>query len=208
MKRHETSYSAHKIPYSAHEAAFLSWFETKTNENDYRKALLLESEGRPIPRDNHSSKQADRAMIVVVDDEPAIAVTLAEILERHNYIAPWFTDPVAALNFMESRKPDLLLADVNMPILDGFNLALSVKGMYRDCPILFVSAIGNDPELILRMISAGVFIASETKPVQICRLLSRIADLISLETRLQPSAQHSRSEDRVSESVHTSTGTR
>ena len=87
----------------------------------------------------------------MVDDEPHIAVTLSEILERRGYLTVWFTQPVAALALMEAYKPDLLLTDFTMPILDGLALACRVKVMYPDCPVLMVSAIGNDPQITHRI---------------------------------------------------------
>jgi hypothetical protein len=53
--------------------------------------------------------------------------------------------------------------------------------MYPDCPVLIVSAIGSDPQLAERIAAAGISVALEAKPVQICRLLSRIAELIAPE---------------------------
>jgi CheY-like chemotaxis protein len=119
--------------------------------------------------------------IVVVDDEPHVAITLSEILGRRDYRAVWFTEPVAALALMETHRPDLLLTDVNMPLLDEFDLAICVKRIYPDCPVLIVSAIGNNPQLAKRIATAGVSVALEAKPIQIRQLLSRIAELIPRE---------------------------
>jgi CheY-like chemotaxis protein len=166
---------------STHASAFSGWLATKTRENDVRKALLLgASEQLPVSIDG-DLKGLHLATIVVVDDEPHIAITLSEILERRDYRAVWFTEPVAALELMEAHRPDLFLIDVNVPILDGFDLAICVKRRYPDCPVLIISAIGNDHQLAKRIAVAGVSVALETKPVQICRLLSRISELMSRE---------------------------
>ena len=162
-------------------SAFSDWLATKTTENNVRKALLFRiSEQPPASVDGHLS-DLHRATIVVVDDEPHVAITLCEILERRHYCTVWFTEPVAALALMEAHRPALLLTDISMPILDGFDLAICVKRIYPECPVLIVSAIGNDPQLAKRITTTGVSVALETKPVQICRLLSRIAELISRE---------------------------
>jgi CheY-like chemotaxis protein len=163
---------------STHASAFSGWLATKTRENDVRKALLLgASEQLPVSIDG-DLKGLHLATIVVVDDEPHVAITLSEILERRDYRTVWFTEPVAALALMEAHRPDLLLTDVNMPILDGFDLAICVKRIYPDCPVLIISAIGNDNQLTKRIATAGVSVALEAKPVQICRLLGRVAELI------------------------------
>jgi CheY-like chemotaxis protein len=166
---------------SAHASAFSGWLATKTTENNVRKALLLGSREQLSASIDGHLNDLHRSTIVVVDDEPHVAITLSEILGRRDYRAVWFTEPVAALALMEAHRPDLLLIDVNVPILDGFDLAICVKRRYPDCPVLIVSAIGNDHQLAKRIAIAGVSVALETKPVQICRLLSRISELMSRE---------------------------
>jgi CheY-like chemotaxis protein len=70
-----------------------------------------------------------------------------------------------------------------MPILDGLDLACRVKRIYPSCPVLIVSAMGDSHQLAQRVIAANICVALEAKPVQICQLLSRIAELISQETQ-------------------------
>jgi CheY-like chemotaxis protein len=166
---------------STHASAFSGWLATKTIENDVRKTLLLGSREQLSDSIDGNLNDLRRSTIVVVDDEPHVAITLSEILERRDYRTVWFTEPVAALALIKAHKPDLLLTDVNMPILDGFDLAICVKRIYPDCPVLIVSAISNDPQLAKRIATAGVSLALKAKPIQICQLLSRIAELIPRE---------------------------
>jgi hypothetical protein len=64
---------------STHASAFSGWLATKTRENDVRKALLLgASEQLPVSIDG-DLKGLHLATIVVVDDEPHIAITLSEL---------------------------------------------------------------------------------------------------------------------------------
>ena len=165
----DRSVTQEQVPIS-HALAFSGWLATKTIENERRKASLAG------PGDGFA-----HITIVVVDDEPHIAITLSEILERRNYRTIWFTEPVSALAHMRTHKPDLLLTDVNMPMLDGFDLALCLWRRHPECPVLIVSAIGNDPTLAQRVAAAGVSIAIESKPVSICQLLSRVAEMLSLQ---------------------------
>ncbi len=163
---------------STHASAFSGWLATKTRENDVRKTLLLgASEQLPASIDGDFNGP-HRAIIVVVDDEPQIAITLSEILGRRGYRTVWFTEPVAALALMQAHRPDVLLTDVNMPMLDGFDLALCLKRTHPHCRVLITSALGNDPEFAERIATAGVSVVLEAKPVQICRFLSRVAELI------------------------------
>ena len=165
--------------YYCHTSALLEWLATKTRENNARKSGLLElKESLPAPSGTLPCKPHS-ATIFVVDDEPHIAITLSEILERRGYSAVWFTEPLLALAFMEVHKPDLLLTDVMMPVLDEIELVLQVKRMYSDCPVLIISALGSDTSLAKRIAAVGRSVALEVKPLPITRLLRRIADLIS-----------------------------
>jgi len=174
LKRQENSCSTHAF-------AFSGWLATKSRENDVRKALLLEASKQLPASIDGDLNRLHGGMIVVVDDEPRIAITLSEILERRGHRTVWFTEPVAALALMQAHRPDVLLPDVNMPMLDGFDLALCLKRTHPDCRVLITSALGNDPEVAERIATAGVSVVLEAKSVEICRFLSRVAELISRE---------------------------
>lgn len=77
--------------------------------------------------------------ILIVDDEPRIVETLRHILESKGYVtASAFTgdDAIAkARDFL----PDLLLSDIMMPGIDGFEAALEIKQIVPGCRLLFLS---------------------------------------------------------------------
>ncbi|HEY0734310.1 MAG TPA: ATP-binding protein [Herpetosiphonaceae bacterium] len=68
--------------------------------------------------------------VVVVDDEPLIGMALAQILEQDGHQVTWFDDPEQAIVAMEDEVPDLLIADIQMPKLDGLTLLREVKQQY------------------------------------------------------------------------------
>ena len=164
--------------HSIHEAAFSDWLRRKTAENEVRKTVILGTEGQRSAAALERPKEKHRATIVIVDDEAHVAVTLSEILERREYRTVWFTEPLAALALMKLHKPDLLLTDITMPVLDGIDLALCLKEIYPNCPVLVVSAVVDDPRFAERIAGAGVTVSLERKPLQVCRLLSRVAELV------------------------------
>ena len=169
---------------SAHVSAFSEWLETKITLNESRKNHYLQSGELATVACDAQPNGSHRPLIVVVDDEPHIAITLSEILERRDYRTIWFTEPGEALAVMHARRPDLLLTDVNMPMLDGFDLALGLWRRHPDCPVLIISAVGDDSQLLERVAAAGVSIALETKPVHICALIKRITELLSAQPHL------------------------
>ena len=90
-----------------------------------------------------------RASIVfVVDDEAAIAESLAMILEHSGYSARFFTDPLEALANVQIDLPDLLISDVMMPQLSGIDLAMEVKSRCSDCKILLFSGQAYTHDLL------------------------------------------------------------
>src|ERR1700712_4468297 len=95
-----------------HFAAFSLWEQMKVKENaeDMRRAQDLRTQQR-------------QPLIVVVDDEPVVAITLSEILRRHGANVTWFTEPLLALAYVARGPIELLISDINMPLLDGLELA-------------------------------------------------------------------------------------
>ena len=179
--KHEQSVSV------SHADAFTGWFALKALENDKRKASLFPPTDVACESDSDRESSPSRTTIVVVDDEPHIAITLAEILERRAYRAIWFTEPLAALEHMRAHRPDLLLTDVNMPMFDGLDLAHCLRTIHRDCAVLIVSANADDPGIKQRVAAAGTSVALEAKPVRICKLLARISELLTLQLESSPS---------------------
>jgi len=124
------------------------------------------------------------ARILVLDDEPANVALLEQFLARAGYErVESFTDPRAALARFQAAPPDLLLLDLNMPVLDGFGmlaaLAPWVLGRAR-IPVLVLTA-DTTRETKRRALSAGArdFVV---KPFDLTEVGLRIANL--LETRL------------------------
>lgn len=77
--------------------------------------------------------------IFVVDDEPAIATTLARILCNHGYDATPFTGSTEALLAAQSEAPHLLLTDAFMPAMSGVELGIEVRKCSPDCKVLVLS---------------------------------------------------------------------
>jgi CheY-like chemotaxis protein len=78
-------------------------------------------------------------LVLVVDDEPIIAATAVEILRISGYRATCVHDGKAALEAARQAVPDVLLSDVLMPGMNGFELAKVIKRTYPVCKILLFS---------------------------------------------------------------------
>ena len=110
--------------------------------------------------------------IYVVDDEEAIAHSLGVILSREGFDVSCFTNPLEALDSIQSSAPDLLISDVMMPQLSGFDLAIETRRHRPECKILLFSAAA--PEQLQKAAKAGYEFRLLQKPVHPTQLLHEI----------------------------------
>src|SRR5262245_56574058 len=88
------------------------------------------------------------ANVLVVDDTPASLQLLAGILKDAGYRVRPVPDGRLALQAAEAEAPDLILLDVTMPGMDGFEVCARLKAhpTLREVPILFISALTDTGE--------------------------------------------------------------
>lgn len=120
------------------------------------------------------------ALVFVVDDEKAIADTLAVILRRAGFATEVFYTPTEALRRTQACTPDLLLTDVLMPDLDGYSLAYAVKRKCPNCQIVLIS--GNVTSAQYRCLSAEDAAIGDivvlAKPIAPATLIAHIRSLL------------------------------
>ncbi len=120
------------------------------------------------------SEPAPRRMVLVVDDVPANVHLVADILRPH-YEVVFATSGRRALQVARARRPDLVLLDVHLPDLHGYEVCRQLKAdeATREAPVLFLTA-SDDPALEPDRRAAGA-VETLTKPVDPVRLLARVA---------------------------------
>ena len=114
--------------------------------------------------------------VLIVDDDPDITLTFKSVLERENdkFEVHTFNDPLSALSLFKPSFYDLLLVDINMPDMNGFELCTEILKVDVNVKICFMSAGEVNHEAVREIyptISIGCFIK---KPVTIAYLLKRI----------------------------------
>ena len=127
----------------------------------------------------HSESRTGR--ILVVDDQPANLRVVGALLERNGYAVASASNGPDALSAARSAPPDLVLLDMMMPGMDGFELLAALKeepGM-RLVPAIFLTA-AQDRELLLRAFEAGA-VDYVTKPFIPEELLARVGAHIGLK---------------------------
>ena len=121
------------------------------------------------------------ARILVVDDEDRNRRLLAAMLEAEGYSATEAADGAQALELARQSPPDLVLLDIMMPGMDGYEVARALKAdaATQAIPVVMVTAL-DDRESRLRGLEAG---AEEfvTKPVDRNELRVRVRNLLRLK---------------------------
>jgi len=83
------------------------------------------------------------ATILIVDDDRTIIRLCQRLLERASYRVFTVMDPFDALKILERQKVDLLLSDIRMPIMDGFELISQAKQYQPELPVLVMTGYGS-----------------------------------------------------------------
>ena len=86
--------------------------------------------------------------ILVIDDEPAIVKVVKSRLEANKYQVISASDGEEGLTKIVSEKPDLVILDLMMPKMDGYNMLINIKEMsetigIQDVPVIVLTARGE-----------------------------------------------------------------
>lgn len=111
-----------------------------------------------------------------MDDEPAIAFTLAAILKLNGYGARSFVNPLEALKAITTVRPDLLISDVVMPEMSGVDLAIRFEEECPTCKVLLFSGQAQTADLLKDARENGHDFELLAKPVHPDDLLARIKE--------------------------------
>jgi CheY-like chemotaxis protein len=123
--------------------------------------------------------QSQPATLLVVEDIPDILTLLKATLEFKGYRVITARDGQEALESIERERPAVIVTDILMPRMDGFNLVhrLRLDSQTRDIPVIFLSATYVAPEDKAFALSLGVTRFIE-KPVNFEEFLPAVSDLL------------------------------
>lgn len=119
-------------------------------------------------------ESSDGATVLVVDDTPANLKVVENCLKGRGYTTLVARNGETALKRISYTRPDLILLDVMMPGIDGFEICQQLKNddHTKDIPVIFMTAL-SEPEHKIKGFSVGA-VDYITKPVQKQELLARV----------------------------------
>ncbi|MEM7483898.1 MAG: hybrid sensor histidine kinase/response regulator [Bacteroidota bacterium] len=137
----------------------------------------------------------EKPYILAVDDEQLNIELLRFILERNDYIFEGTNDDDYFFESLKKRKPDLILLDIIMPRIEGFELCEKVKKIpdYKDIPVIFLTGKVNVKDKIKGFEVGGVDYV--TKPFNEKELIARIhthVELIRAKNQIAEQAKNLR----------------
>jgi CheY-like chemotaxis protein len=131
--------------------------------------------------------------VLIVDDDPASRNTAAAQLTPAGYHARFASSGEEALVSVEQEQPDIVLLDIMMPGMDGFETAARIKqdASIRDVPIIFLTAAAAQPEQAFRGYAAGAvdYLAKPFDPGVLKAKVSVFVDLYLKASQLREQAE-------------------
>ena len=133
-------------------------------------------------------QDGENPLILIVDDTPGNLKVAGEILSRENYRIALAQSGNDAINFLKSRKPDLILLDIMMPDIDGFRVCQYLKENIetRFIPVIFLTARTQIEDIIKGFEIGGADYL--TKPFNEKELIARVKaqlELVKLQEMLR-----------------------
>ena len=116
--------------------------------------------------------------ILIVEDDPAVLRAISYMLEKEGYNVLTATDGLTGLTKAKGENPDLLILDVMLPGIDGFEIChrLRAEPQTAQLPILMLSAKGQAADKAMGLqVGANEYL---TKPVERLVLLDRVKALL------------------------------
>jgi two-component system OmpR family response regulator len=115
-------------------------------------------------------------LIMIIDDEAGVRDLLGDALKLAGFETVSATDAMNAQTLLRSIKPDLLIVDINMPMMDGFEFIERIRGNGDSTPALMLSARGDRAD-----VTRGLTLGADdyvTKPFGLEELVLRIKAIL------------------------------
>jgi CheY-like chemotaxis protein len=118
-------------------------------------------------------------VMLVIDDEEIIRTTIRDVLANHGCDVDMAQDAHEALAMVKQRDYDLVISDIKLPSSSGYEIFRTIKETRPDCPVMFMTGFGYDPNhTIIRATPEGLA-AVLYKPFKVDELLMEVRSAVS-----------------------------
>jgi CheY-like chemotaxis protein len=131
--------------------------------------------------DDDNNKSTREKRILLVDNEPDVTYTIESVLEDNGFEVNSFNDPILACDTFKANYYDLVVLDIKMPKMDGFELYECIRAKDQKAKICFLTASEMFYEALRKarnlfgdILGEKYFIQKPAKSVQLIRQLNEI----------------------------------
>ncbi|MFA6334294.1 MAG: response regulator transcription factor [Bacteroidales bacterium] len=115
--------------------------------------------------------------VLLVEDEITLSMIIKDTLEDEGFELTHVPDGIKGLNSFHAKKPDVIIADVMMPEMDGFEMVKKIRKVDRTTPILFLTARSTLDDLVNGFnLGANDYLK---KPFKMLELVMRVKALVN-----------------------------
>lgn len=137
-----------------------------------------------VSHDTEVKMKTKKPLLLVVDDIPTTLELLVSLFDKQFAVVPKQNGKEALEWLHEGHLPDLIISDIRMPVMDGYEFMTQVKssGLFRDIPFFVLSAVHESQERV-KFLQEGAedFL---TKPFNPDELLIRVDKIIRRNSRV------------------------
>jgi serine phosphatase RsbU (regulator of sigma subunit)/ActR/RegA family two-component response regulator len=123
-------------------------------------------------------RSSEPAEVLVVEDSPTQALQLRHLLEQNGFRVAQAADGLAALEYLQRRKPLMIISDIMMPRMDGHEMCRRIKAdtAMQTIPLVLLTSL-SDPQEVIKALEAGADTFA-TKPYKEDALLRRLRNIL------------------------------
>lgn len=117
--------------------------------------------------------------ILIVDDEPNIVMSLEYTFKKNNFEVFIARDGQEALDILRDVQPNIIILDIMMPNVDGYNALEQIRKDERlqDCKVIFLTAKNKQSDIEKGLsLGANLYV---TKPFSVKKLVDQVNELVS-----------------------------
>lgn len=122
------------------------------------------------------SHESPSLRVLVVDDSDDVSEMTAEMLKMYGHVASTAADGPSALKSVEGERPDVVLLDLGLPGMNGFEVAEAIHASYGDAGPLVIAVSGYDRDEDRARLRLAGCLHHLVKPVNFDRILALLAE--------------------------------